>query len=335
MLTTFDLDEYVYRALKAGASGFLLKDATRDPTRRRSPHRRARRGAARAFGHAPADRGLLPQGPEPGSVPAAAAELSEREHEVLQLLARGLSNAEIAKTLVLGETTVKSHVARVLAKLGLRDRVQTVVFAYESGFVKPGENKDRFLDRRRRSPLGNPGGGTAWFSPEPAVTVSRVDEVEVRRSERARRWRLEVPWGEPARLTAPRSMSRGEVEWVLRDRQAWIEAQRRRQVPQLGLERLAVTESAALHRRQAARLGYRRGGGRAARRRLGADPHRCAANALGLVLPRRHAFLQLAARARAPRSARLRGRPRALPPAPPRPLAALLGARGDAPPALA
>jgi predicted metal-dependent hydrolase len=72
-----------------------------------------------------------------------------------------------------------------------------------------------------------------------------VDEVEVRRSQRARRWRLEVPWGEPARLTAPRSMSRGEVERVLRDKRSWIEAQRRRQVPQLGLERLAVTESAA------------------------------------------------------------------------------------------
>jgi predicted metal-dependent hydrolase len=73
----------------------------------------------------------------------------------------------------------------------------------------------------------------------------RVDEVEVRRSPRARRWRLEVPWGEPARLTAPRSMSQVEVDRVLRDKRAWIEEQRRRQVPRLGLERLAVSESAA------------------------------------------------------------------------------------------
>jgi predicted metal-dependent hydrolase len=81
--------------------------------------------------------------------------------------------------------------------------------------------------------------------PDPAATVPRVDGVEVRRSPRARRWRLEVPWGEPARLTAPRSMSRAEVERVLRDQRAWIEDQRRRQVPRLGLEGLAVSESAA------------------------------------------------------------------------------------------
>src|SRR5580765_6020866 len=72
-----------------------------------------------------------------------------------------------------------------------------------------------------------------------------VDGVEVRRSPRARRWRLEVPWGEPARLTAPRSMSQADVEHVLRDKQAWIEQQRRRQVPRLGLEGLVVSESAA------------------------------------------------------------------------------------------
>jgi hypothetical protein len=77
---------------------------------------------------------------------------------------------------------------------------------------------------------------------ELAVTVVDVDEVEVRRSSRARRWRLEVPWGQPVRLTAPGSMSRVEVEQVLRDKRAWIEAQRRRQVPRLGLERLAVSE---------------------------------------------------------------------------------------------
>jgi predicted metal-dependent hydrolase len=97
-----------------------------------------------------------------------------------------------------------------------------------------------------------------------------VDEVEVRRSPRARRWRLEVPWGEPARLTAPRSMSRAEVERVLHDKRAWIEEQRRRQVPRLGLERLSVSESearisarehvTALAEEEAARFGvaYRR-----------------------------------------------------------------------------
>jgi predicted metal-dependent hydrolase len=97
-----------------------------------------------------------------------------------------------------------------------------------------------------------------------------VDEVEVRRSPRARRWRLEVPWGEPARLTAPRSMSRVEVKQVIREKRAWIEEQRRRQVPRLGLERLAVSESearvgarelvSALAEEEAERLGvaYRR-----------------------------------------------------------------------------
>ena len=106
--------------------------------------------------------------------------------------------------------------------------------------------------------------------PHPTATVLRVDEVEVRRSPRARRWRLEVPWGEPARLTAPRSMSRVEVEQVLREKRAWIEEQRRRQVPRLGLERLAVSESearigarelvSALAEEEAERLGvaYRR-----------------------------------------------------------------------------
>jgi len=137
VVTTFDLDEYVYRALKAGASGFLLKDATREQLV----------GAVRtvAAGEAllaPAvTRRLIEdfcRGPEPGSVPDAARTLSERELDVLRLLARGLSNAEVAAELFLSEATVKSHVARLLQKLGLRDRVQTVVFAYESGLVKPG-----------------------------------------------------------------------------------------------------------------------------------------------------------------------------------------------------
>ena len=137
VVTTFDLDEYVYRALKAGASGFLLKDATREQLV----------GAVRtvAAGEAllapPVTRRLIEdfcRGPEPGSVPDAARTLSERELDVLRLLARGLSNAEVAAELFLSEATVKSHVARLLQKLGLRDRVQTVVFAYESGLVKPG-----------------------------------------------------------------------------------------------------------------------------------------------------------------------------------------------------
>jgi predicted metal-dependent hydrolase len=104
----------------------------------------------------------------------------------------------------------------------------------------------------------------------PAATVSSVDEVEVRRSPRARRWRLEVPWGEPARLTVPRSMSKAEVDQVLRDKRAWIEEQRLRQAPRLGLEGLTVSESAgrvgareivaALAEEEAVRLGvaYRR-----------------------------------------------------------------------------
>src|SRR3954452_10029593 len=83
------------------------------------------------------------------------------------------------------------------------------------------------------------------FSPRPPATVSGVNGVDVRRSRRARRWRLEVPWGEAPRLTVPRSMSQAEVERVLRAKQSWIEQQRRRQVPRLGLEGLAVSESAA------------------------------------------------------------------------------------------
>jgi DNA-binding NarL/FixJ family response regulator len=137
ILTTFDLDEYVYRALKSGASGFLLKDATREQLV--SAVRTVVAGEALL---APAiTRRLIEdfcRGPEPGAPPAAAATLSERELDVLRLLARGLSNAEIAGELFLSEATVKSHVARVLAKLGLRDRVQTVVYAYESGLVRPG-----------------------------------------------------------------------------------------------------------------------------------------------------------------------------------------------------
>ncbi len=139
MLTTFNLDEYVYQALKAGASGFLLKDASREQLT----------GAVRAVAAgetllAPAiTRRLIEdfcRDPAPGSAPAATAgRLSERELDVVRLVAQGLSNAEIAARLYLSEATVKSHIARILAKLGLRDRVQIAVHAYENGIVRPGQ----------------------------------------------------------------------------------------------------------------------------------------------------------------------------------------------------
>jgi DNA-binding NarL/FixJ family response regulator len=138
MLTTFNLDEYVYRAMRAGASGFLLKDASREQLT----------GAVRTVSAgesllAPAiTRRLIDdfcRGPAPGAAAVGAAgPLSERELDVVRLVAQGLSNAEIAAKLFLSEATIKSHVARVLAKLRLRDRVQVVVFAYENGIVRPG-----------------------------------------------------------------------------------------------------------------------------------------------------------------------------------------------------
>jgi DNA-binding NarL/FixJ family response regulator len=138
MLTTFDLDEYVYRAMKAGACGFLLKDA-----RREQLVDAIRTVSAGDSLLAPAITRRLIEDycshPEPGGGAAAeAAGLSGRELDVVRLLARGLSNSEIAGELFVSEATVKSHVARILAKLGLRDRIQTVVFAYESGLVRPG-----------------------------------------------------------------------------------------------------------------------------------------------------------------------------------------------------
>ncbi|MFJ6721490.1 response regulator [Streptomyces sp. NPDC091259] len=137
VLTTFDLDEYVYEALRAGASGFLLKDASADQLAEAvrvvaageallSPNitkrlitEFSRLGAPRAPSRARID------------------ELTERETEVLSLIAQGLSNAEIAQHLVLAEQTVKTHVSRILVKLGLRDRTQAAVFAYETGLVRP------------------------------------------------------------------------------------------------------------------------------------------------------------------------------------------------------
>ena len=138
MLTTFNLDEYVYHAMKAGASGFLLKDATREQLTGAIRAVCRRRDAARPGHHPPPDRRLLqrPRPRRPGR--GAAGGLSEREREVVRLVAQGLSNAEIAARLYLSEATVKSHIARILAKLGLRDRVQIAVYAYENGIVRPG-----------------------------------------------------------------------------------------------------------------------------------------------------------------------------------------------------
>ncbi|MDQ6777618.1 MAG: response regulator transcription factor [Actinomycetota bacterium] len=138
MLTTFDLNAYVYEALRIGASGFLLKDAPAD--RLLDAVRIVATGDALL---APSiTRRLIEQfaraaRPEPGCVPVALAELTTRELDVLRLVAGGLSNAEIAGELVLSANTVKTHVARLLSKLGLRDRVQAVVLAYETGFVAP------------------------------------------------------------------------------------------------------------------------------------------------------------------------------------------------------
>ena len=137
ILTTFDVDAYVYDGLRAGASGFLLKDAPREQLV--TAVRTVARGEALL---APAITQRLIERfltrPAPAHAAPALAELSARELEVLRLLARGQSNAEIAAALFVGEATVKTHVARIFAKLDLRDRVQAVVFAYESGLVEPG-----------------------------------------------------------------------------------------------------------------------------------------------------------------------------------------------------
>ena len=139
MLTTFDLDDYVYEALRSGASGFLLKDAPRHDL-------------IAAIKVAAAGNALLAPSvtmrlidafarrpPETLPAPSRLESLTAREREILLLLARGLTNAEIAADLVVSEATVKSHVGNLLAKLGLRDRVQAVILAYETGIVRPGE----------------------------------------------------------------------------------------------------------------------------------------------------------------------------------------------------
>jgi len=138
MLTTFDLDEYVYEALRAGASGFLLKDSPRHDLI--AAVRAAAAGDAllapsvtrrliEAFARRP---------PETAPAPSRLASLTARERDVLLMLARGRSNAEIAAGLFVSEATVKTHVGNLLAKLGLRDRVQAVIVAYETGLVVPG-----------------------------------------------------------------------------------------------------------------------------------------------------------------------------------------------------
>ncbi len=139
MLTTFDLDEYVYEALRAGASGFLLKDSPRADLI--AAVRAAAAGNAllaptvtrrliEAFARRP---------PEAAPSPARLASLTAREREVLVLLARGGSNTEVASALFVSEATVKTHVGNLLAKLGLRDRVQAVILAYETGIIVPGD----------------------------------------------------------------------------------------------------------------------------------------------------------------------------------------------------
>ncbi|HLT10544.1 MAG TPA: response regulator transcription factor [Micromonosporaceae bacterium] len=137
VLTTFDVDAYVYDALRMGASGFLLKSAPPEEL-------------VRAIRVVAAGAGLIDPAvtrrvieefartPMPGPTPPELARLTERELEILRHVARGLSNAEIAASLVVSEATVKTHVARMLAKLGLRDRVQAVVYAYERGVIRPG-----------------------------------------------------------------------------------------------------------------------------------------------------------------------------------------------------
>jgi DNA-binding NarL/FixJ family response regulator len=140
MLTTFDFDEYVYDAIKAGASGFLLKESP--PEKLAEAVRVVARGDALL--HPSITRRLiadLARRPTPRTgLPPAMSELTPRELDVLRLVARGRSNGEIAAELHLGEATIKTHLAHLLAKLRLRDRVQAVVMAYESGLVEPGQD---------------------------------------------------------------------------------------------------------------------------------------------------------------------------------------------------
>ncbi len=136
VLTTFDLDEYVYNAIRAGASGFLLKDVR--PNDLVDAIRLVASGNA-LLGPSVTRRLLerFADSREPSEASKAVERLTEREREILRLLAKGLSNAELAAHLVVSETTVKSHVSSVLRKLGVRDRVQAVIAAYDAGLVRP------------------------------------------------------------------------------------------------------------------------------------------------------------------------------------------------------
>ncbi|KOU41536.1 MULTISPECIES: response regulator transcription factor [unclassified Streptomyces] len=141
MLTTFDVDDYVYEALRAGASGFLLKDAP--PADLIGAVRVVAAGEALLAPSVTrrliADFAAQRPAPRKGTAALRLNGLTPRETEVLELIARGLSNQEIAGRLVLAEQTVKTHIGRVLAKLDLRDRAQAVIFAYEAGVVRPGD----------------------------------------------------------------------------------------------------------------------------------------------------------------------------------------------------
>ena len=143
ILTTYDVDSYVYGALQAGAAGFLLKATA--PDRLVAGIETVSEGEALLSPSL--TRRLIEhhvRGPAPSiGVPASLAALTEREREVLALVARGLANIEIAESLFVSEATVKTHMNRLLAKLGQRSRAQLVVLAYESGFVRPGESADR------------------------------------------------------------------------------------------------------------------------------------------------------------------------------------------------
>ena len=141
VLTTFDLDDYVYESMRAGASGFLLKDCPADELIR-AVHLIAK---GEALLSPSVTKTLIEEfARHTPEEPAVATEvidsLTSREAEVWHLMAKGLSNQEIAESLILGETTVKTHVSRVLMKLGVRDRVQAVVVAYETGIIRPGEH---------------------------------------------------------------------------------------------------------------------------------------------------------------------------------------------------
>ena len=139
MLTTFDFDEYVYDAIRAGASGFLLKDVS--PRQLVEAVRTVAAGdalLAPAITRRLLERFVHRPAPRTSGVPAELDHLTPREVDVLRLVARGLSNVEIADQLIVGEATVKTHVERILAKLGVRDRTQAVITAYETGLVEPG-----------------------------------------------------------------------------------------------------------------------------------------------------------------------------------------------------